>query len=124
MKKLSVTAFLLILSLVPSIRSLAAQPLGAEKLKDAKIEVELNTKEKKKIEEGLREKYRKVAISPEGQFRYPTGRAGLEALKYDPEILRSLPEAVSATYCGVGPIFFRADLSGRDSLRCRLWGGD
>jgi hypothetical protein len=124
MKKLPLTRLLAIFSLVLFLGSHAAQSLGFEKLKDGKMEVDLNIQEKQRIEEGLREKYSKVAVSPEGQFRYPTGRAGLEALKYDPEILRGLPEAVSASYCGVGPIFFGADLSGRDSLRCRLWGGD
>lgn len=53
----------------------------------------------------MREKYGKVAVSPDGQFKYPTGRAGLGALKYDPKILQGLPEAVAATYCGVGNPF-------------------
>ena len=111
MKKLSLTVFIAIFSVVLFIGNLAAQPLGPEKLKDGKIGVDLNIQEKQKIEEGLREKYSKVAVSPEGQFRYPTGRAGLEALKYDPEILRGLPEAVSATYCGVGNPFTLGPIS-------------
>ena len=32
----------------------------------------------------------KVAGSPEGLFKYPTGRSGLEALNYDPEIIQAL----------------------------------
>jgi len=36
-----------------------------------------------KIEAGIREKYIKVAKSPEGQFHYPTGRKALEALHYN-----------------------------------------
>jgi len=47
----------------------------------------------------------KVAISPEESFKYPTGRAGLEAQNYDPEILNALSEEVSASYCGVGNPF-------------------
>jgi len=46
-----------------------------------------------------------VAISPQGKFNYPIGRAGLEELKYDPEILKALPEEVLASYCGVGNPF-------------------
>ena len=111
MKRLPLTRLLAIFSLVLFLGSHAAQSLGFEKLKDGKMEVDLNIQEKQKIEEGLREKYSKVAVSPEGQFRYPTGRAGLEALKYDPEILRGLPEAVSATYCGVGNPFSLGPIS-------------
>ncbi len=36
---------------------------------------------------------------------YPTGPAGLKALKYDPRIIRNLPETVLASYCGVGNPF-------------------
>jgi arsenite methyltransferase len=111
MRKLPLIRLLSIFSLVFFLGSHAGQSLGSEKLMDGKMEVDLNIQEKQKIEEGLREKYRKVAVSPEGQFRYPIGRAGLEALKYDPEILRNLPEAVSATYCGVGNPFSLGTIS-------------
>ena len=66
---------------------------------------DLTPHEKQRIEEGIRGKYVKVAVSPEGQFRYPTGRAGLEALHYDPYLIRVLPESVTAAYCGVGNPF-------------------
>lgn len=65
----------------------------------------LSAEDKKKIETGIREKYAKVATSPEGLFKYPTGRAGLEVLKYDPEILKTLPESVLDSFCGVGNPF-------------------
>jgi SAM-dependent methyltransferase len=65
----------------------------------------LSQEDKQKIETGLREKYAKVAASPQGLFKYPTGRAGLEALMYDPEILKSLPESVLDSFCGVGNPF-------------------
>ncbi len=66
---------------------------------------ELTSQDRQRIEEGIRGKYVKVAVSPEGQFRYPTGRAGLEALGYDPYLIRVLPESVTAAYCGVGNPF-------------------
>src|SRR5512147_146383 len=66
---------------------------------------EFNSDERKRIQESIREKYKGVAISPEGKFSYPTGRAGLEGQKYDPEILNALPEDVLASYCGVGNPF-------------------
>ena len=61
--------------------------------------------ERKKISEGIKTKYRKVSISPKGNFRYPVGRGGLETLGYDSQILEKLPEEVLDSYCGVGNIF-------------------
>jgi arsenite methyltransferase len=69
------------------------------------MDAELTRQDQQRIEESIREKYIKVAGSPEGLFRYPTGRAGLEALGYDPIILRALPAPVAASYCGVGNPF-------------------
>ena len=61
--------------------------------------------DRNQIKEGIAGKYQKVAISPEGSFKYPTGHAGLEAQNYDPEVLNALPEEVLASYCGVGNPF-------------------
>src|SRR5512137_2802732 len=69
------------------------------------MKIEFNRDERKRIREGISEKYKNVATSPEGRFSYPTGRAGLEGQKYDPEILDALPEDVLASYCGVGNPF-------------------
>ena len=55
---------------------------------------DLTPQDRQRIEEGIRGKYGKVAVSPEGLFRYPTGRAGLEALHYDPQLIQALPEPV------------------------------
>ena len=65
----------------------------------------LSTQDLKQIHNGIRDKYAKVAVSPEGQFKYPTGRAGLEQLKYDAAIVAELPEAVADSFCGVGNPF-------------------
>ncbi len=64
----------------------------------------------REIKEGIRKKYKRVATSPEGNFQYPTGRAGLEKQNYDPEILRNFPEKVLASYCGVGNPFSLASI--------------
>lgn len=66
---------------------------------------ELTFHDKKRIEESIRGKYAKAARSPEGLFKYPTGLAGLRALNYDWKIIQTLPEAVAASYCGVGNPF-------------------
>jgi arsenite methyltransferase len=69
------------------------------------METRFNPEETKRIREGITEKYRRVAISAEGNFNYPTGQAGLGGQKYDPRILRKLPKDVLASYCGVGNPF-------------------
>ncbi len=61
--------------------------------------------DRRRIKEGITDKYKKVAVSPEGNFRYPTGRAGLEGQRYNLRILKALPEKVQASYCGVGNPF-------------------
>jgi 2-polyprenyl-3-methyl-5-hydroxy-6-metoxy-1,4-benzoquinol methylase len=69
-----------------------------------------------KIESGIRDKYIKVADNPEGLFRYPTGRAGIEAQKYDPELVGVLPEAVISSYCGVGNPFSLGPINKGDEV--------
>lgn len=69
------------------------------------MDAELSPQDQERIEESIKGKYVKVAVSPEGLFRYPTSRAGLEALQYDPQIIQALPEKVVAAYCGVGNPF-------------------
>jgi len=67
---------------------------------------QLNEKDREQINAGIREKYHKVAISPEGQFKYPTGREGLKKLGYDNPIIEDLPNSVAESFCGVGNPFF------------------
>ena len=66
---------------------------------------QITTEDLRKIEESIREKYAKVAISPDGQFKYPTGIKGLEALMYDKNLIGKLPNEVASSYCGVGKGF-------------------
>ena len=69
------------------------------------MEPQISQKDKDRIDAGIRDKYTKVANSPEGLFKYPTGRAGLETLRYNPALIQSLPESVASSYCGVGNPF-------------------
>ena len=69
------------------------------------MDSQITTEDLKKIEKGIREKYIKVSKSPEGQFRYPTGKKGLEALHYDKLLIGKLPDAIASSYCGVGNPF-------------------
>jgi arsenite methyltransferase len=77
---------------------------------------DLSSERKEKIEEAIRRKFSKVAVTPEGYFKYPTGRSGLEALKYDPEMVQSLPEDAVASYCGVGNPFTVGTISEGDHV--------
>ncbi len=69
------------------------------------METKFSSVERRRIREGIAEKYKRVAVSPEGKFNYPTGRSGLEGLKYDPRWIKSLPGDILASYCGVGNPF-------------------
>ncbi len=69
------------------------------------METRLSAEDRKCIEESIRQKYASVSGSPDGLFAYPTGRAGIEALKCDHRIIQNLPETVLASYCGVGNPF-------------------
>ncbi|TKB11335.1 methyltransferase domain-containing protein [Desulforhopalus sp. IMCC35007] len=69
------------------------------------MESQLNKEELIKIQEGIRDKFSKVAVSPEGLFKYPTGREGLEKLEYEEEFIEKLPAEVISSYCGVGNPF-------------------
>ena len=77
---------------------------------------DFTAEDRKKIEEGIRGKYAKVAVNAEGLFSYPTGRAGLETLKYDPDILRSLPESALESFCGVGNPFSLGEIEQGESV--------
>jgi len=78
-----------------------------KKMRDAwtKMETKLTIEERKRIKEAIHQKYARVSNSPEGHFRYPTGRAALQALNYNPQIIKALPGAAVASYCGVGNPF-------------------
>ena len=67
--------------------------------------MDLASSDRKKIAKSIRKKYKRVARSPEGAFKYPTGQAGLEGLKYPSEVMDGLPEPVVSSYCGVGNPF-------------------
>lgn len=57
------------------------------------------------IREAVRKKYAEVSRSAEGKFQYPTGKAGVVALGYDPSFLGDLPDELVESFCGVGNPF-------------------
>ncbi len=76
----------------------------------------LSDKDRKKIYKAIRKKYKKVAKTPTGLFKYPTGRAGLEALQYGSELINALPEAIVDSYCGVGNPFSLGPINEGDAV--------
>ncbi len=80
--------------------------------------------DRENITEGIRQKYVHVATSPEGSFKYPTGRSGMEGLDYPPEALAELPEPAISSYCGVGnPFSLGPVLKGDNILDVGCGGG-
>ena len=57
------------------------------------------------VRRGIAEKYRKVAVSPAGLFRYPTGAQGAQGLGYPPDLIDRIPPAVQEHFVGVGNPF-------------------
>lgn len=80
------------------------------------MELKLAPEDEKRIEQSIRQKYTKVASSPEGHFNYPTGRAGLEALAYDAERVEALTDNIVASYCGVGNPFTLMPIRGGEAV--------
>jgi 2-polyprenyl-3-methyl-5-hydroxy-6-metoxy-1,4-benzoquinol methylase len=71
---------------------------------------QLSPRDREQIDAGIKEKYNKVAMTPNGHFSYPTGREGLKALEYDDRLISGLPNSVADSYCGVGNIFSLGDI--------------
>ena len=80
------------------------------------MEIHLTKDEIKKIGEGIKGKYARVSLSPEGFFKYPIGRAAVEALRYDPAWIQTMPEKVMSSYCGVGNPFQLGPISPGESV--------
>jgi SAM-dependent methyltransferase len=80
------------------------------------METQFTTRDKKWIKKTIWKTYSKAAKGPKDLFNYPTGHEGLTALKYDPELLRSLPPEVAASYCGVGNPFTLGPINEGDDV--------
>ena len=72
---------------------------------------QFSAQDREQINAGIREKYNKVAITPEGHFKYPTGRDGLKGLHYNDKLIANLPDAVADSFCGVGNPFSLGKIS-------------
>lgn len=68
------------------------------------------------IRDAVKDKYRKVAISPAGLFKYPTGKDGLETLGYDLTLVANYPEQLFGSFCGVGNHFAEDNIRKGDTV--------
>jgi SAM-dependent methyltransferase len=50
----------------------------------------------------VKERFAKVALSPEQEKKFPVGPASAKKLGYDPKEIDSLPSSVTESFCGVG----------------------
>ena len=67
------------------------------------------------LERAIKEMYTEVALRPEGDFHFLTGRPLAEALGYDPDLLDRVPAEAAASFAGVGHYF---DLAGLREGEC------
>ena len=63
------------------------------------------TRDVSTIRQATADKYRRVAVSPEGLFRYPTGEASALGLGYPPVLVARVPDLDRARFVGVGNPF-------------------
>lgn len=67
------------------------------------------------LERAIKEMYTEVALRPDGEFHFLTGRPLAEALGYDPGLLDRIPDEATASFAGVGHYF---DLAGLEEGEC------
>jgi SAM-dependent methyltransferase len=57
------------------------------------------------LREDVKEKYREVAITPDGDYHFHTGRPLAKRLGYDDDIVQPMPDAAVESFAGVGNPF-------------------
>lgn len=76
----------------------------------------MNAQDVATIRDGIAQKYRKVAASPEGLFRYPTGEASARGLGYPPDLVADIPLVVRERFVGVGNPFSLGPIRAGESV--------
>jgi len=65
---------------------------------------------------GIADKYRQVAVSPAGLFRYPTGEESARTLGYPAALVAGIPPAVRDRFVGVGNPFALGPIGAGDAV--------
>ncbi len=68
------------------------------------------------IQSAIKHKYKKVAGSIAGNFRYPTGIEGAKKLGYEPALVNSAPPELIEFFCGIGCPFSIGELYAGESV--------
>lgn len=68
------------------------------------------------IQSAIKEKYKKVSCSPEGNFKYPTGKKGAEALGYDSTLIEAAPQELISLFCGIGCPFSAGKINTEETI--------
>ena len=69
----------------------------------------------------VREKYRAVAVAPNAEYHFHTGRRLAAKLGYDPDVVDALPDVAVESFAGVGnPFSIRATRTRRAGRRRRF----
>jgi arsenite methyltransferase len=71
---------------------------------------ESTTVDAARLREDVKEKYREVAVNPDGTFHFHTGRSLAERLGYDNAIVDKLPDIAVESFAGVANPFSMAEL--------------
>lgn len=79
------------------------------------MDSQISNEDKKRIKKEICAKYVKVAFSPEGNFKYPTGRKALKILQYDEHLIANLFDAADY-YCGVGNPFTLGNINAGEKV--------
>ncbi len=65
----------------------------------------MNAPEVAEIRHGITKRYRQVAVSPAGLFRYPTGEASARGLGYPLDLVAAIPPGIRERFVGLGNPF-------------------
>ena len=68
------------------------------------------------IRRGIADKYREVAVSARGLFKYPIGEASALGLGYPPALIARVPEMVRSRFVGVGNPFALGGVTPGDAV--------
>ena len=62
------------------------------------------------LREDVKEKYREVAVKPDGEYHFHTGRPLAKRLGYDESIVQPMPDMAVESFAGVGNPFSLREL--------------
>jgi arsenite methyltransferase len=70
------------------------------------------------LREEVKKKYREVAVKPDGEYHFHTGRRAAAQLGYDAAIVDAMPEAAVESFAGVAnPFALRRLATGERAVR-------